>query len=73
MNKYIIPICDIKNGKVYIKTIVAKSYADCQEKLMADLTMTYDIEDCVNYREFVQVADSEYDVLIGDIKDVEEI
>lgn len=73
MNKYIIPICDIDRSKVWIKTILAKSNSACQEKLMTELIELYDMEDANSYREFVQLADSKYNILIGDIKDIEEL
>ena len=74
MNKYIIPICDIDNGKVWIKTIIAKSNSACQEKIIEELIDLYDMEDTTSsYREFVKLADSNYNILIGDIKDTEEL
>lgn len=74
MNKYIIPICDIDRGKVWIKTVVTKSNSACQEKLMAELIDLYDMEDtATSYREFIKLADSKYNILIGDIKDTEEL
>jgi hypothetical protein len=71
MNKYIIPICDLE--EVWILTIMARSTSACQDKIIENLTDRYDIEECNNYREFVQVADSKYNILIGDIKDIEEL
>lgn len=74
MNKYIIPICDIESGIVWIETIVAKSTSACQEKVMAILIDRYEIDDDVmNYREFIKLSDSKYNILIGDIKDIEEL
>lgn len=74
MNKYIIPICDINSGKVWIKTVIAKSNSACQEKIMEELIDLYDMEDTTSsYREFVKLADSNYNILIGDIKDIEEL
>jgi hypothetical protein len=34
MNKYLIPICDTKVGAVWIQVITARSFIDCQEKLI---------------------------------------
>jgi hypothetical protein len=45
MNKYLIPICDIQAGSIWIHTIAAKSTLDCQEKLMKYLIDTYDMEE----------------------------
>jgi hypothetical protein len=73
MNKYLIPICDIQAGSIWIHTIAAKSTLDCQEKLMKYLIDTYDMEDCDSYRTFIETADSKYDILIGSIEDIEEL
>ena len=45
MNKYIVPICDIEAGDIWIKTIIARSNSDCQEKIIEELIDLYDIED----------------------------
>lgn len=74
MSKYIIPICDIDRGKIWIKTVIAKSNSACQEKIMEELIDIYDMENTASsYREFVQLVDSKYNILIGDIKDTEEL
>lgn len=73
MNKYLVPICDIQAGIVYNKTIVAKSYNDCQDKLMEYLINQYDcLQECLNYQEFVELADNN-DILVGKIIDIETI
>lgn len=74
MNKYIVPICDIEAGQIWMKTIIAESNSACQEKIMEYLINMYDFEDkATNYREFVELTDSEYNILIGEIKDIEEL
>ena len=74
MNKDIIPICDIDGGLVWIQTIIAQSNSACQEKLMSEIIDLYDMEDTTtSYREFIKLADSKYNILIGDIKDIEEL
>ena len=70
MNKYIVSICDIQSGEIWIECIHARSISDCQDKLMEKLIDLYNFEETSNYREFVQMADS-HDVLISDITDVE--
>lgn len=72
MNKYIIPICDIQAGVVWNQVILARNVLDCQEKLILFLVEKYDLEDRLTYREFIANAD-ENDILIGEIKDVEEL
>lgn len=73
MNNYITPICDIQAGTVWTQTISARNVTDCQEKLSRLLIDKYDdLEDCLTYREFVALADK-HDILIGEIKDIEEL
>lgn len=72
MNKYLIPICDIESGQIWIKVIMARSSSACQEKIMDELINLYDMEDSSSsYREFVELADSKYNILIGEITDIE--
>lgn len=73
MNKYIIPITDIPGGEVYFETIMARSLSDCQDKLMRKLSEEYGIEEVTDYRDFISIADSNYDLLIGEITDIESI
>lgn len=73
MNNYVTPICDIQAGKIWNQVIPARNVLDCQEKLIRILVDQYDdLEDCLTYREFVTLADKN-DILIGDIKDIEEL
>lgn len=67
MNKYIIPICNIQESKVYNKVIMATSLRDCQDKLM-DIFNEY--SNSTNYPEFIKDLDSQ-DILIGKINDIE--
>ena len=69
MNKYIIPVCNIQESKVYNAIIIAHSSSACQDKLM-DMFSKYSDKD--NYRDFVKDLD-EQDILIGKITDVEEL
>lgn len=71
MNKYVIPICDIQAGINKDEFIIAKSLADCEDKVMRLLSDRYDcLEECFDYHEFVKMAD-ENDILIGKITDLE--
>ena len=73
MNKYIIPIADVSDGEVYFETVMARSLSDCQDKLMRKLSEEYGIEEVTDYRDFINIADSNYDLLIGEITDIESI
>lgn len=73
MNKYLIPYCDIQADFPKIKVIIARTISECQEKLMNYFLEQYEeLDECDTYREFVKLADSK-DILIGDIKDIEEL
>ena len=69
MNKYIIPVCNISNSKVYNLRIVAKSNADWQDKIMEKFA---DYSECDSYRDFIKDLNSQ-DILIGAITDIEEL
>lgn len=69
MNKYIVPICNIQESKVYNATVIANSHSACQEKLME---MFSDYSECDSYREFIEDLDDK-DILIGKITDIEEL
>lgn len=69
MNKYIIPICNISESKVYILTVIANSNATCQDKIMEKFA---NYSECDIYRDFVKDLDSQ-DILIGEITDIEEL
>lgn len=69
MNKYIIPICDISKSKVYNQIIFANSHKDCQNKL---ITKFADYSDSDIWAQFINDLD-EKDILIGEIRDIEEL
>ena len=69
MNKYIIPVCNIPDLKVYNLRIVANSNADCQDKIMEKFA---DYSECDSYYEFIKDLDSQ-GILIGTITDIEEL
>lgn len=69
MNKYIIPICNLRESKVYNAVVVANSNRACQEKLM---NMFSDYSESDDYREFISDLDKQ-DILIGRITDIEEL
>jgi hypothetical protein len=68
MNKYLVPVCKIQSSKVYNLIIIAKSFEDCEEKVMEKFP---NIEGD-DYESFLVNADKQ-DILIGSIKDVEEL
>lgn len=77
MNKYLIPICDIEAGSCWIHIIMAKSLRDCKEKFISEIIDYYnfdEIDDSMDYSEFVKLlSSSDYNIIIGNIKDIEEL
>lgn len=69
MNKYIVPVCNVQESKIYNKIIIANSNTSCQEKIMEMFSEYSDKDD---WREFLQDLD-EQDILIGRITDIEEL
>lgn len=67
MNKYIIPVCNIPKSKVYNLIVSARTYEDCQDKIMSKFNSDFD-----SYQEFVNAMDNQ-DILIGEITDIEEL
>lgn len=69
MNKYLIPVCNIPDSKVYNLIIYANSNSDCQDKIMDKFA---DYSDCFDYHDFIKDLDNQ-DILIGAITDLEEL
>lgn len=74
MNEYLIPICNIKDDDIYIETIHAASMNEAENKLMYRLMDRYDyLPDADRYDEFVDICSEDYDLLIGSIKELDEL
>lgn len=74
MNKYIIPICDIKSGDIWLHKITARSLKECEDKLMGSLIRIYPKAEIVEneaYIDFISWLDFNLDVLVGEITDIE--
>lgn len=71
MNKYIIPVCDLIDGNIDLYKILARNLNECQEKLMNSFSNYEGVENCANYREFLDLMDKEHNIAIGDITDIE--
>lgn len=68
-NKYIIPICEIQKSKVYNICLDAVSLSHCEDKIM-ELFRDYSDKD--EYGEFIEDLDKNKDILIGEIKEIDE-
>lgn len=69
MNRYIIPICIIDESKVYNEKIMARSFTECQDKLMDKFS---EYSDESSYYNFVNDLENS-GILIGKIIDIEEL
>lgn len=69
MNKYIIPYCDIENSNVGNLVIMARSLAECEEKIMDKYEEYSDSDD---WNTFINDLDKQ-NILIGKITDIEEL
>ena len=75
MNKYIVPIYDEVENNIKIKVLSATSLINAQEKLINYLINTYefDTDNFSDYQEFINYSYDAYNLLIGEILDIEEI
>lgn len=74
MNKYIVPIAEFNSGDIYILKINAKSLKDCEDKVISEIIDIYDsTEQYANesYIDFVKDIDTNEDILVGEIIDIE--
>lgn len=72
MNLYLYPWHDL-DGNNQIGSIYAKSFNNCKEKLVEYLTEQYDdLNDTLEYDEFIEQLGETYGVYIGDIYDITE-
>lgn len=75
MNKYIIPIFDSESYQIWIEKISAKSLDQCKDKIISKIADDFEIDelsefDSSEYEEFVEKA-CDYNLIIGDIEDIE--
>lgn len=67
---YLLPVCD--SDGCYIAHATARSHNEAEEKLIQELIKTYDLDNSVfNLEELGKVL-SEYNIIIGDMYDIEE-
>lgn len=72
MNKYVTYVCNIDDSYNQREILIANSQNQAEEKLMERLCDRYDWDNPYDYDEFIKMADN-YNVIIGDIIDIEEI
>jgi hypothetical protein len=62
-----------ENGDLIIKSIKARNYSDCIEKLSKQLTDQYELlDDTLEYPELISQLGEIYGVYIGEIYDITE-
>lgn len=69
MNTYLIAVCEIQVPSTYILKINAKSYSDCQDKIMEKFSA---YSSSLDWYDFLEDLDKQ-DILIGQITDIEEL
>lgn len=69
---YIVPFADKQDNEIFIKRFEARSYTECQEKIIEYVENEWGIDEQFpdNYNKFVELM-KDYDLLIGDIKDLD--
>lgn len=69
---YIVPFADKQENDIFIKRFEARSYNECQEKIIEFVENEWDLDITFpdNYNHFVTLME-EYDILIGEIKDLD--
>lgn len=67
---YLMPVCD-PDG-CYISHVTAGSHNEAEEKLIQELVETYEFDDTVYSLDELKEVLNEYDIVIGDIYDIEE-
>lgn len=73
MNTYLIPICYINNSVNDIIPFRARNIEDCKNKIMQYLIYSLDAPDYGDYDEFKTAMDNDYDIILGEITDLEEL
>jgi len=72
MNQYLYPWHDLQ-GNLQIGVIRARSFTDCQDKLVKSLIDKYDdLDDTLEFDELLDQLGEMYGVYIGDIYDINE-
>lgn len=73
MNKYIVAIHDLDLWDTWIVTFMARSFEDCERKLMSYLCDKYEsLPEGIAYSDFLDELDK-INVSISTIKDIEEL
>lgn len=73
MAVYLVPIADKQENKVFIKRFVAPSISNCEDKIVNYIEDNYEFDGVTfpeDYNAFVANM-AEYDILIGNITDIE--
>lgn len=67
---YLMPVCD--SDGCYISHVTARSHNEAEEKLIQELVETYELDNTVYSLNELKEVLNEYDIVIGDIYDIEE-
>ncbi len=70
MNIYLCPILD--DAGIYIKKLVCNTREQCEDKIKNAYTEVYDVDDTLDFDVFCQILCDKYEILIGDIYEIDE-
>lgn len=70
MNLYLYPVLD--ENCIAIKKCMANSRNHCEEKIKSIYVQNYDVDDTQEFDNFCEDLCDKYDVLIGDIYEIDE-
>lgn len=72
-SKYICPICYLEDYSIWNHVVIAKSLKDAEDKIMQELCEIFEeLPDTLSWIDFIKEADQN-DILIGELKDIEEL
>lgn len=70
MNTYAVPICDIDESEIWVKSIKARTIEEAKDKVINYIMSLYDIDFPLDWNEFIDETHNQ-NIYIGDIIDVE--
>ena len=70
MNIYLYPLLD--NDGIVIKKMIATSRQQCEDKIKSIYVQNYDVDDTLDFDTFCDKLYDRYDILIGEIYEIDE-
>lgn len=70
MNVYLYPLLD--NDGIVIRSCVAANRGQCEDKIKSIYVQNYDVDDTLDFDAFCEDLCDRYDILIGEIYEIDE-